>query len=139
MRYDCNNRSISFECNQDCSKCNGTRSVEPELLKCTGVVAEDARTASERRGNACGCCERAVFEDVVCSCGADDVPRDVISTLPYSHILLQERHGPFTVRAQTYPVPNPKMSRSGFESSGEKAVQRSLYCGAPFQLLAAIG
>ena len=36
MRYDCNNRSISFGCNQGCSKCNGTRSVEPELLKCRG-------------------------------------------------------------------------------------------------------
>jgi hypothetical protein len=38
MRYDCSNRSVSFECNQDCSICNGTRSVEPEALKCRGVV-----------------------------------------------------------------------------------------------------
>lgn len=36
MQYNCNNRSISYECNRDCSKCNGTRSVRDELDKCVG-------------------------------------------------------------------------------------------------------
>ena len=36
MQYNCNNRSIAYGCNEDCSKCNATRSVANELDKCSG-------------------------------------------------------------------------------------------------------
>lgn len=38
MQYNCNNRSIAYQCNRDCSFCNTSKSIEGELLQCVGAV-----------------------------------------------------------------------------------------------------